>query len=76
MTGELSNCKECGCLFIAKHDNNLCFECNSEQQKKLSAVRQYLRNHPGQTAAEISEAMDLNLRFILDLIRQGTLVAS
>ncbi|KUG03935.1 hypothetical protein ASZ90_018715 [hydrocarbon metagenome] len=76
MTNDLGNCKQCGRLYIIKHGNKLCHECSAEQQKKLFAVRQYLRDHPGQTAAEISAAMDLSLEFILGLIRQGTLVAS
>ncbi len=75
MISDLGNCKECGRLFIVKHGNKLCFECSKEQQTKLMAVREYLRDHPGQTAVEISTATDLSLDFILGLIRQGTLVA-
>ncbi len=76
MTSELSNCQECGRLFIVKHSDKLCLECCTEQQIKVSAIRQYLRDHPGQTAVEMAEAMDMSLHFILGLIRQGILVAS
>ncbi len=76
MTSDLGNCKQCGRLFVIKHDAALCFECSAEHHKKLLAVRKHLRDHPGQTAAEISAAMDLSLDFILGLIRQGILVAS
>jgi hypothetical protein len=76
MKSELSNCKECGRLYLVRYGHELCPECSAEQQKHLSLVREYLREHPGQTASEIAAALNLNLRYILALVRKGSLLAS
>lgn len=70
MTHDLCNCRECGALMIASA-NNVCLRCAVIEDQLYSRIRKHLREHPGQTAPEVSEELGINIARVTKLIRQG-----
>ena len=73
---EVRNCKGCGRLFNYIGGAPLCAQCQKELEEKFQAVKDYLRENPHVTVAEVSEAMDVSTKQIKQWIREERLTLS
>ncbi|SHH09682.1 flagellar operon protein TIGR03826 [Thermosyntropha lipolytica DSM 11003] len=69
---ELRNCPRCGRLF-AYQGRNLCKRCQEEDENEYLLVRRYVRDNPGATIFEVSEATGVEEEKILQYLREGRL---
>lgn len=69
---ELRNCPQCGRLF-AYQGRNLCKKCQEEEENEYLIVRRYVRDNPGATIFEVSEATGVEEEKILNFLREGRL---
>lgn len=69
---ELRNCPQCGRLF-AYQGRNLCKKCQEEEENEYLIVRKYVRDNPGATIFEVSEATGVEEEKILHFLREGRL---
>ncbi len=66
------NCKRCGKIF-RKTAGDLCAECIKEEGEILETIRAYLKQNPLSSLAEVSDATDVSVEDITDLIQAGML---
>ncbi|QGU00438.1 hypothetical protein SYNTR_1844 [Candidatus Syntrophocurvum alkaliphilum] len=69
---DLRNCQECGRLF-AYQGKNRCRKCQENEEEEYLIVRRYIREHPGASVFETSEATDVEEEKILQFLRDGRL---
>ncbi|MBO8159046.1 TIGR03826 family flagellar region protein [Thermosyntropha sp.] len=72
MVNDLRNCPKCGRLF-AYQGRNLCKKCQEEEENEYLLVRKYVRDNPGATIFEVSEATGVEEEKILQFLREGRL---
>lgn len=68
----LKNCAECNRVF-SHPTRELCQECHDETLKSYDAVRNYLKENPGATVAQVAQDTEVAVELIYDYIRQGRL---
>ncbi len=68
----LKNCYRCGGLF-AYTGRNICNKCLEKEEEEYNIVRKYVRDHPGASIIEVSEATDIEEEKILQFVRDGRL---
>lgn len=68
----LKNCSECGVLF-AYAGRNICNKCLDKEEEQYKMVRRYVRDNPGASVFEVSQATDIDEEKILQFIRDGRL---
>lgn len=66
----LDYCPRCGKLF-SRTVRNLCFNCHQELEKEYERVAEFLRENPGLTLNELSEATGVSAKQITRWIREG-----
>lgn len=71
---ELRNCPQCGRVF-AYVGRNLCPRCMDKEEEEFKLVRSYIREHPGATIMDTSEATEVDEQKILRFLRDGRLVS-
>lgn len=69
---ELKNCARCGRLF-AGAGRNVCRKCQQTEDDEYSIVRKYVRDYPGASVFEVSEATGVEEDKILNFLRDGRL---
>lgn len=74
---ELANCMNCGALFV-KVNQTICVECQSEEEKWLQVISDYLRQHEDQRFTQhlLMEKTKIPFKFLQSLIRSGRLKLS
>ncbi|MDD6057336.1 MAG: flagellar protein [Clostridiales bacterium] len=73
---EVMSCKGCGRLFNFVGGTPLCEACKRKLEEKFQEVKQYLRDNPGATIAQVSEEMDVAVKQIKQWIREERLALS
>ncbi|MGN0348888.1 MAG: flagellar protein [Roseburia sp.] len=73
---EVMSCKGCGRLFNFVGGTPLCEACKRKLEEKFQEVKQYLRDNPGATIAQVSEEMDVAVKQIKQWIREERLTLS
>ncbi len=68
----LRNCEECGVVF-SHPTRDLCQKCHEQAQKHFDTVKQFLRENPGATTAQVAQATEVDLDLIYEYIRAGRL---
>ena len=68
----LRNCAECGNLF-GYQGSPLCPKCIKKDEEDFVKVRKYLRENPGASVLEASEATEVEEEKILRYVREGRL---
>jgi len=68
---ELKNCLQCGRLFAGQ--GKLCRKCQETEEDDFLVVRRYIRDHPGSSVFEVSEATGIEESKILHFLREGRL---
>lgn len=69
---ELKNCPRCGRLFAAQ-DRSVCRKCQESEDDEYMVVRKYVRDNPGASVFEVSEATKVEEEKILQFLRDGRL---
>ncbi|MBC7075364.1 MAG: MerR family transcriptional regulator [Syntrophomonadaceae bacterium] len=70
---DLKNCSQCGRLFAGQGE--LCRRCQETEEDEFLTVRRYIRDHPGSSVFEVSEATGVEESKILSFLRRGRLEA-
>lgn len=73
---EVRNCKNCNRLFQYIGGSPLCPACREALENKFGEVKEYIYNNPGQTMAQVAEAMDVSIKQIKQWVREERLVLS
>ncbi|WP_067934776.1 TIGR03826 family flagellar region protein [Alicyclobacillus kakegawensis] len=69
----IANCKRCGRIFN-RVSRDICPACVAEEDEAFEKVRAYLKEHRYATILETSEATDVDLDLIVDMIKSGRLI--
>lgn len=75
MNNRIIKCKNCRTLFES-NGVDICFECAEELNKIFVKIQDYLYEHENASVIEISKALDINDKIILDFLRDGSLVVN
>ena len=70
---EVRNCKGCGRLFNYMSGPPICEQCKRSLEEKFQEVKEYLRENPNSTVAQVSETMDVSTKQIKQWIREERL---
>ena len=69
---DVRNCPQCGRIYKFT-GRALCPKCVQEDEKEFELVKQYLREHPGASIAEISEETEIEEQKVISYLRDGRL---
>lgn len=72
-TMEVRNCRGCGRLFNYMSGAPICDQCRRKLEEKFQEVKEYLRDNPNSTVAQVSEAMDVSTKQIKQWIKEERL---
>lgn len=72
--GELKNCSACGKVFV-KLNRNICPACMEKEEQEYEEVRKYLKDNPGASVEEITEATGVDEKKVFRWIREGRIDA-
>lgn len=72
---ELSNCPNCGDIFVKNQFRDICQKCWKEEEKQYEIVYQFIRKRENRTATinQVVEATEVEEDLILKFIRTGRL---
>lgn len=73
---DVRNCRGCNRLFQYIGGQPLCPECRDKLENKFGEVKEYIYNNPGQTMAQVAEAMEISIKQIKQWVREERLVLS
>ncbi len=76
MEAKLTNCRQCGKLFMAQRGDKICPNCIEEQAKLEIVVVDYVRDHPKCKIPEIIQETGAPEMLIRRLIDEGRFVQS
>jgi hypothetical protein len=68
----ISNCKRCGRIY-SKHLSDVCRECLTEEQDKISRLSKFISDHPGMFIEALSEKFSIPVKEIETLLINGAL---
>lgn len=69
----LSNCPECGKLYI-ENLAKLCMECYEKEEKDADKVVEFLREHPKSHINDVHEATGVKHKVILRMLKKGRVI--
>jgi flagellar operon protein (TIGR03826 family) len=70
---ELRNCKRCKKIFMWAAGYQICEACKKLEEEEFERVRKFLRDYPGATINEVSEATEVSTQLIYRFLRDGRL---
>jgi flagellar operon protein (TIGR03826 family) len=73
LAAQLGNCRKCGKLFL--HIRDICDDCYQKQEEDYIKSAEYLREHPGSTIQELSDATNVSVGQIREFILAQRIVA-
>ena len=68
----LINCQNCGTVFVGD-SGLLCPKCSAEDEKSFNQLKKYLAENPDVSAEKAAEAVGVDIKVILRLLRNGRL---
>ncbi len=74
MAPDLRNCSICGRLY-AYQGRDICSKCLEKEDDEYAIVRRYVRDYPGASVLEVSEATGVEEEKILQFLRDGRLIS-
>lgn len=72
----IKNCRSCGRIFNYVAGPFVCQVCREGLEKKFQTVKEFIREHPGVTIPEVSEACDVEPQQIRQWLREERLELS
>lgn len=70
---DVKNCKRCRRIFNYISGEMYCPACKEEMESIFHKVRDYLKEHPGASSAEVSKQCEVSVEQILKWLREGRL---
>ncbi|AEF17914.1 flagellar operon protein TIGR03826 [Thermoanaerobacterium xylanolyticum LX-11] len=70
---DIKNCKRCGKLYNYT-GFDLCPECFNKDEEDFIKIRDYIERNPQATVVEVSKATDVEVKRILDFLKEGRLI--
>jgi hypothetical protein len=71
--GKYKKCKCCGILYLKLLNNGVCLSCVETGLYDYTRIRDYIREHPKVTLAEVSRALKIGVSAIVRFIDEGRL---
>lgn len=71
---DVRNCKRCGKIYNYT-GSAVCNNCLRQEQEDFEKIRDYLFRNPNSSAAEVSEALGIELKVISRFLKEGRLEA-
>ncbi len=72
MGATIKRCKRCGAIF-GSYGADCCAKCAEELDELFTKIQDYLYDHDTAGVVEISEALNIDGKIILDFIKDGSL---
>jgi len=73
---EVKNCRRCKRIFMYAVGPQLCEECKKLEEEEFERVRKFVREYPGATMQEVSEATEVSMQMIYKFVKDGRLEVS
>lgn len=73
---EIRNCKSCGAMFNSVNRERLCPSCTKKLEETFIKVKEYIRENPNATIAQVSDDNDVSVNQIRNWIREERLIMS
>jgi hypothetical protein len=70
---EIRNCRRCKRIFMYVTGPQLCDECRKKEEEEYERVRKFLREYPGATIQEVSNATGVSPQLIYRFLKEGLL---
>lgn len=70
---DVRNCKSCGNLFNYT-GRNICPACVKKLEERFSTVKEYIRENPGASIAQVAEETEVSVNQIRNWIREERLI--
>ena len=70
---ELKNCKRCRKIIMYAMGPQLCDDCKRLEEEDFNKVRKFVRDYPGATIQEVSDATEVSQNTIHKYLREGRL---
>jgi len=70
---EIRNCKRCKRIFTYVTGPQLCEVCKKQEEEEFEKVRKFLREYPGATIQEVSQATEVSQQLIYKFLKEGRL---
>ncbi len=71
---DVRNCKRCGKIYNYT-GSAVCTNCLRQEQEDFEKIREYLFKNPNSSAAEVSEALGIEIKVISRFLKEGRLEA-
>lgn len=68
---EVKNCKRCKKIFMYTTGPQLCEICKKIEEEEFERVRKFLRDFPGATIQEVSDATEVSQQLIYRFLKDG-----
>ena len=66
-------CPHCQLPFVQQRDEEVCPNCMSEGENQFRIIKEYLYAHPGASATELVQELDVTIRQIQHYLREDRL---
>jgi predicted transcriptional regulator len=66
----VENCTKCGRIY-QKNNKNMCQSCSNRAVKELMDCKEFMWQNPNITTEELSEATNVNISTIYQMIKEG-----
>jgi flagellar operon protein (TIGR03826 family) len=73
---ELRNCRRCKRIFMHAVGPQICEDCKKLEEEEFERVRKFVREYPGATIQEVSEATEVPTQLIYKFLKDGRLEVS
>ena len=70
---EIKNCKRCRKIIMYSVGPQLCEDCKQLEEEEFKKVRKFVRDYPGATIQEVSEATEVSQNTIHKYLKEGLL---
>lgn len=70
---EVKNCRRCKRIFMYAVGPQLCEECKKLEEEEYERVRKFVRDFPGATIQEVSDATEVSMQMIYKFLKDGRL---
>lgn len=70
---EIKNCRRCRKIIMYSVGPQLCEDCKKLEEEEFKKVRKFVRDYPGATIQEVSEATEVSQNTIHKYLKEGLL---
>ena len=67
---DFKNCNQCGKIFLAEKNEDMCPQCIKKNEISFYRVREYLRKEPEADMKQISEDCDVSMNLIKSWVKR------